>query len=137
MSSPANFNDPAGELARLHRVKQFAPAAHAHLGPELLAFFKQSVERRQTKLSKISECWATLVPETLLEHCALESFHAGTLKVIVDTSSHLYELKQLLLAGLEKQILLACKPAGLRKIALKRGQWYDGDSPRERKIRFD
>jgi len=125
------------ELERLHRVKQSARAPHAHLGPELLSFFKHSIEKRQTKLSKISECWAKLIPETLLEHCALEGFHVGTLKVIVDSSSHLYELKQLLLAGLEKQIMLVCKPAGLRKITLKRGRWYDGDSPRERKIRFE
>jgi len=127
----------AAELSRLQRVKQFSPAAPSPLGPELLSFFKQSVEKRQTRLSKVSECFAVLVPETLLDHCALESFHAGTLRVIVDTSSHLYELKQLLLAGLETQILLACKSAGLRKITLKRGRWYDGDDPRERKIRFE
>jgi hypothetical protein len=136
---PTSFSGDHGglELQRLHRVKQSTRAHHTPLGPELLSFFKHSVEKRQTKLSKISACWAQLVPETLLEHCALESFHAGTLKVIVDTSSHLYELKQLLLAGLEKQIMLVCKPAGLRKISLKRGRWYDGDTPRERKIRFD
>jgi hypothetical protein len=133
-----HFTDrAAADLQRLQHIKQSAVPQHHHLGPSLLGFFRQSVEKRQTKLSKISECWATLVPQTLLEHCALESFHAGTLKVIVDTSSHLYELKQLLLAGLEQQILLACKSAGLRKISLKRGRWYDGDSPRERKIRFE
>ena len=126
----------ASELARLHRVKQSTPLVQAHLGPELLSFFKHSVEKRQTKLSKIAECWARLVPETLLDHSALESFHAGTLKVIVDSSSHLYELKQLLLSGLQQQLLIACKSAGLRKITLKSGRWYDGDSPRERKVRF-
>ena len=125
------------ELQRLSGVKRTKPHVHAHLGPELMSFFKHSVEKRQTKLAKIADCWSTLIPETMLEHCCLESFHAGTLKVIVDSSSHLYEIKQLLLAGIQQQILIACKSTGLRKIALKRGRWYDGDSPRERKIRFD
>jgi hypothetical protein len=124
------------ELARLHRVKQAKPPAHALLGPEMVSFFKQSVARRHTKLSKIAECWASLVPETLNDHCALESFTRGGLTVIVDSSSHLYELKQLLLAGLEQQLLLACKSAGLRKISLKPGRWYEGGEAGDRKLRF-
>jgi hypothetical protein len=133
---PSSADRARLELQRLHRVKQSSAAPQAHLGHELLGFFKHSIEKRQTKLSKIAECWSRLVPETLLEHSALESFQAGNLKVIVDSSSHLYELKQVLLAGLEQQLLIACKSAGLRKITLKSGRWYDGDNPRERKIRF-
>src|ERR671912_1839551 len=120
MSLP--FNPHNAELARLQRFKQSRPATHSPLGQEMISFFKQSVEKRHTKLSKIAECWAALVPETLNDHCALESFSRGSLTVIVDSSSHLYELKQLLLAGLEQQILLACKQAGLRKISLKPGR---------------
>src|SRR5438067_10377358 len=33
--------------------------------------------------------WAQLVPETLADHCALESYSRGTLTVLVDSSSHL------------------------------------------------
>jgi hypothetical protein len=123
-------------LHRLHRVKQSPLRPTPQLGPELITFFKQSVERRQTRLAKIAECWEKLIPEALLEHCALESLHAGTLKVIVDSSPHLYEMKQLLLAGLQDQILIACKSTGLRRIALKLGRWYDGDDARDRKVRF-
>ena len=47
-----------------------------------------------------------------------------------------YELKQLLLAGLQQQLLLACSSSGLRKIALRRGRWYDGEGPSDRKVRF-
>ena len=89
-----------GEAAfrRLARVKQSAPHCHACLGPEMLAFFKQSVEKRQAKFGKIARCgtssfrrrWASTAPE---------SFSRGTLSVLVDSSSHLYELKQLLLPG--------------------------------------
>jgi len=122
-------------LRRLHKAKQAdAPKAVA-LGPEMIQFFKQGVQKRQTKFAGISDCWSRLVPEMINQHCCLESFHRGTLTVIVDTASHLYELKQLLLAGLQKQLLTACRSAGLRKIALKRGAWYDGDE-KYSKLRF-
>jgi hypothetical protein len=123
------------ELRRISRVKQTTRVPEPNLGPEMVEFFKRSIQKRQTKFAKIGECWAALVPETFCEHTSLESFSKGTLTVLVDSASHLYELKQLLLAGLEKQLLLACKSAGLRKISLKRGKWYDGDGV-AKKIRF-
>ena len=85
---------------------------------------------------KLAEAWATLVPETLSEHCALEGFHRGTLTVLVDNSSHMYEMKQVLLAGLQEQLLIACRSAGLQKIALKPGRWYDGPSQADGRLRF-
>jgi hypothetical protein len=102
----------------------------------MVEFFKQSVEKPHSKVGKIADCWCRLIPEMLSEHCALEGFNRGTLTVIVDSSSHLYELKQLLLAGLQQQLLLACKSAGLRKVSLRAGQWYRR-SEGGRKISFD
>lgn len=125
------------ELERLCRVKQKPADPSALLGPEMVSFFQQSVHKRQTKFSQIADCWCRLVPAMLAEHCALESFSRGTLLVLVDSASHLYELKQLLLAGLQQQLLLACKPAGLRKIMLKPGRWYDSGGDDSRKLRFD
>src|SRR6266545_1212338 len=87
--SPKKYD---AQLQRLHAFKQGAPPAYGLIGPEMVAFFKQSVEKRQTKLSKVAQCWGALVPEVLNEHCALESFSRGNLTVIVDSSSHLYEL---------------------------------------------
>ena len=124
------------ELARLYRVKQRPVHQAEPLGPAMIGFFKQSVAKRQTKLAKIAECWGALIPETLNEHCSLESLARGVLTVIVDSSSHLYELKQLLLAGLQQQVMLVCKSAGLKKIVLKPGRWYDGSTD-GRKVRFD
>src|SRR4051812_42880279 len=134
MAAPTRkIQDP---LPRLARVKALPPELPDPLGPQLIAFFKTSVQKRQTKLEKIADCWSQLVPELLNEHCALEGFARGTLTVLVDSASHLYELKQLLLAGLEKQLLTACKGAGLRKIVLRRGRWYDGDDKTDRRVRF-
>jgi hypothetical protein len=54
----------------------------------------------------------------------------------VDSSSHLYEMRLVLSSGLEKQIIAACRSAGLRKITLKLGRWYDGDEPNQRRVNF-
>jgi hypothetical protein len=125
------------DLKRLATVKKSPPKQTAPLGPELISLFKQNVEKRQSKFGKISESWSHLVPDLLDRHCCLESFHRGHLTVLVDSSPHLYDLKQLLLSGLEQQLLLACKSAGLKKITLKPGRWYEGaeDAP-DRKVRF-
>jgi len=124
------------QLRRLQHHKQTKAIPAQMLGAEMIAFFKQSVEKRQTKLGQIATCWAGLVPETLLAHSSLESYTRGTLTVLVDSAAHLYELKQLLLAGLQQQLLIACKSSGLRKITLKPGRWYEGRE-RERRARFN
>ncbi len=121
---------------RLSRVKSTTRAPADRIGPQLVSFFKNSVQKRQSHFGKIADCWATLIPAAMNDHCALESFHRGTLTVLVDTASHLYELKQLLLAGLQDQLLLACKSQKLRKITLKPGRWYEG-SPEAQKLTFD
>jgi hypothetical protein len=125
------------ELRRLQRVKQSEAQVFSSLGRDAVDFFKLSVEKRQKKFGKIAEIWGKLVPPMLQEHCAMESLHRGTLSVLVDSSSHLYDLKQLLLAGLEQQLLIAARNAGLRKIALKPGRWYEGQDTADRKITFE
>ena len=136
MDRDARIQD--AELKRLSRVKGGAPPLAAGLlGPAMVGFFKQSVQKRHTKLGAIAENWARLVPELLNDHCALEGFSRGTLVVIVDSSSHLYQLKTLLLAGLQQQLLVACASHGLKKISLKPGRWYEGGNEMgDRKLRF-
>ena len=129
-------NQPFIQLQRLQNVKQSGPKPVEKLGGELVSFFKQ-MEKRQGKLGKIAEAWQALVEEGLCEHCSLESLHRGTLTVVVDSSAHLYQLKQVLLSGVEKRLVTHCKSAGLRKIALKIGRWYDGENAAERKVKFD
>jgi hypothetical protein len=123
-------------VARLQRVKQASPRDPQWIGAEMISFFKNSVQKRHTKLGKIAECWSRLVPELLSEHCALESFSRGTLAVIVDSSPHLYELKQLLLAGLERQLCVACASTGLRKVTLRTGRWYESNETGDRRVAF-
>jgi hypothetical protein len=133
---PAKDTQVLNQIRQLHQHKSQKPPAANPLGPEMVQFFKQSVAKRQTRLTKIAECWSHLVPPLLCDHCALESYSRGTLTVIVDSSSHLYELKQVLLAGLEQQLLFACKSSALRKIVLRPGRWYDANPAGDRKIQF-
>ena len=116
---------PDAHLRRLDGYKRHDSAVAAPLGEAMIQFFQGQLARRQTKLSAVSEVWCQLVPEHFLKRCALESFHRGRLTVIVDSAPHLFQLKQVLLAGLESQLLAACRGAGLRKVMLKRGRWYD------------
>jgi hypothetical protein len=121
MTNP-NWRAQDSELRRLSTIKQTRSDFASPLGPEMVNFFQNSVQKRQTKLTQLAACWSQLVPETLADHCSLESLSRGTLVVLVDSASHLYELKQLLLAGLQQQLFLACKFAGLKKISLKPGR---------------
>jgi hypothetical protein len=130
-------NQPFVELQRLQNNKQFRPKPAEKLSADLVSFFKQVVEKRQGKLGKIAEAWQSMIEEGLCDHCALESLHRGTLTVVVDSSAHLYQLKQVLLSGVEKKLIAQCKGAGLRKIALKPGRWYEGENAAERKVKFD
>ena len=123
-------------LQRMQKAKQFAPPRVEKIGHDMVNFFKHNVEKRQKNLGKIGEAWATMIPENLMEHSCIESITRGTLTVLVDSSSHLYLLRQLLLSGLEKQLITVCKKEKLRKISLKPGRWYDGDKAQDRKFDF-
>lgn len=122
-------------LQRIQKVKQSAPPPTAKIGQDMVSFFRD-VEKRQHKLGQIAQVWAELVEEKLCEHCCLESLFKGTLTVLVDSSAHLYQLKQLLLDGVEKQLIARCKSSRLRKVALKPGRWYNEPIPGDLKLNF-
>jgi hypothetical protein len=49
-------------LGRLSEFKKSPGIGASLLGPEMISFFKQSVSKRHTKLSRIAECWGVLIP---------------------------------------------------------------------------
>lgn len=116
------FDPEEAELARLSRIKQVDRGRPASFGATIVQVFKKEVTVQHRKFGNISEAWVELVPTDFIDHSELSAFSRGTLTVLVDNASHLYSLKQLLLAGLEDQLLLACKGAGLRKVNLKPGK---------------
>ena len=112
-------------LRRLDAAKRREDLVGSAMGDEIAKLFHGQVEKRQSKTGQAAEAWANIVPEALQAHSCVESLVRGRLTVVVDSAPHLFQLRQLLLAGLEKQLLSACRAAGVRRIALKRGRWYD------------
>lgn len=130
------MSDREAHRLRALQATRAETRADTQLGPEVVRFFRQAVDKRCRRFGLIADRWAQLVPEGIVAHTALESFNMGTLTVLVDSASHLYDLQQLLLAGLETQLVAACAMTGLRRVRLRMGRWYDGDTPAERRPRF-
>ena len=82
---------------------------------------------RQKKFSGLSQAWEELLPTELVEHCCLDSLQAGKLKVLVDSSSHLFEMNLLVKEGLVDHLRQKCPQSGLSEINLVRGSWYHVD----------
>jgi hypothetical protein len=112
--------DPAD--MRLNRLRQWrnTPARD-----DTMAFlkkqFKAEVEKPYKQLESVVEVWLRLVPHDLLAHARLESFSRGVLRVVVDSSAHLYELDRLLRGGLEQRIITEHRGPAFRKIQLHVG----------------
>lgn len=112
-------------LKRLTRHRQARHPTPRLVGEEALRFYKYYADRRKPSLVAISRICQQLIPELFHPHLCIESFQRGTLTLLIDSASHLYELRQLFLAGIERQILIAGGSHGLRRVFLKRGRWYD------------
>lgn len=110
------------ELEKLSHWKSTLRRPTDRLGDEVVKLFTHNIEKRQKKFGTVGEAWIAIVPENLQTYAELSSLVRGTLTVIVDGSSRLYQLKQAMLAGLQDQLIHACRGAGLRKITLKAGK---------------
>ena len=90
-------------------------------------FMRRKVYPRQKKLSGLAQAWQELLPIELIEHSCLNSFSAGRLLVLVDNSSHLFEMNLLIKEGLVDHLRQECPQSGLVEIKLIRGTWYRTD----------
>ncbi len=128
--APIRKVEDEARFVRMSQAKTRHRPGTPKIGDSLVQFYKGAVQRTR-KFAGIGEVWETLLPPDLLAHTCLDSYRAGTLTVLVDSSPHLFRVKQLLLGGLEKKLLELCRKDGLRKIALRPGRWYEGDPDRE------
>lgn len=110
------------ELTKLTRFKGPRPLAAERLGENVVAYFKTRIEKQQKKFGCIGEQWLTLVPEALQTTSELVTFSRGTLGIVVANSTALFQMKQAMLAGLQDQLLHACRGQGLKKITIKVGR---------------
>jgi hypothetical protein len=98
----------------------------SHLAGPMAVLMKHKLGKKVRQLSKLAVVWDEVLPPTIRDHTALDSFQRGVLTVLVDSSSHRYQLQTLLTAGLMKEI--RTRFAGpLDKIRLVPGQFASVD----------
>jgi hypothetical protein len=98
----------------------------SHLAGPMAVLMKHKLGKKVHQLSKLAVVWDEVLPATIREHTALDSFRRGVLTVLVDSSSHRYQLQTLLAAGLMKEIRSRFIGA-LDKIRLIPGQFSSID----------
>lgn len=119
------------QLRTIWLQRQFNDRA-AVLGQSVNSLMKHTLAKRVKQLGKLAEVWDELIPDAIREHTALESFHRGTLTVLVDSASHRFQLQTLLMGGLMHE-LQARFDGAINKVRLIPGQFYSIDisgSPR-------
>lgn len=86
-----------------------------HLGEVVKQLMENRISPQQARFAKVIELWSCLLPAELRRHCKLADISAGQLKVLVDSSTHLYEL-QLCSSQLLKEVQLQCPKARIKEI---------------------
>jgi len=98
----------------------------SHLAGPMTVLMKHKLGKKVRQLGKLAVVWDDVLPATIREHTALDSFRAGVLTVLVDSASHRYQLRMLLRAGLMTEIRTRFS-GPLNKIRLIPGQFSSID----------
>jgi len=90
---------------------------------EALEGFVERLAPVHASASSVTEAWDVILPPNLRQHCTIGAITGGTIKVIVDAASYMYEL-QLCKDELLAELRRLCPGAGLRRmqIAMARGR---------------
>ncbi len=113
------------QLRTVWQQRQFRDGA-IHVGQPLAVLMKHTLAKRVRQLARLAEIWDDLLPGTVREHTALESFRRGVLTVIVDSAPHRFQLRTLLTGGLLKE-LQARFSGALGRVRLVPGQFSSVD----------
>ena len=87
---------------------------------------KHVLAKRLRQLGNLADIWDSVLPRSVRDHTALESFSRGVLTVLVDSAAHRYQLQMLLSGGLMQEIRARFTGA-LNKIRLLPGQFFAVD----------
>jgi len=90
------------------------------LGDVVREVIQNQISPQQVRFSSVIELWEQIVPAELACHCKLFDLKAGTLKVMVDLPSYMYEL-ELCRPELLSELQRECPRARIRKIELAVG----------------
>ena len=96
------------------------------LAKPLGQLMNNTLAKRVRQFSSLAAVWDEVIPASIRDHTALETFHHGTLTVIVDSASHRFNLRTLLSGGLLREIQARC-PQPINKVRLVPGQFYTLD----------
>ena len=96
------------------------------LAQPLTFLMKHVLAKRLRQLGSLAKIWDDVLPRSVRDHTALESFNRGVLTVLVDSAAHRYQLQMLLSGGLMREIRARFSGA-LNKIRLVPGQFFAVD----------
>jgi len=96
------------------------------LAQPLGLLMNKTLAKRVRQLGALATVWDEVIPASIREHTALESFHNGTLTVMVDSASHRFKLRTLLSGGILREIQARC-PQAINKVRYVLGQFYSVD----------
>jgi hypothetical protein len=82
---------------------------------DLVAPFVQALRPVHERYDSLAEVWDDLLPDNLRSHCRVGGLADGSLKVLADGSSYLYEL-QLCRGVLLRELQRLCPAAKVRRI---------------------
>ena len=122
------------QLQTVWLQRQF-PDRTSHLSQPLNSFMKYVLAKRVRQLSELAQIWDDVIPESIREHTALESFSRGILTVKVDSAAHRFELQTLLAGGLTRELQRRYAGA-LDKVRILPGQFYAVDISGDRRYEF-
>lgn len=95
-------------------------AGAVRLGDTLGELMERRITPEHARFGPVAEAWSRLLPTELGRHCRIAGMGGGRLKVLVDSSSYMYELS-LCRAELLAQLQHECPRAGLRIIKIAIG----------------
>ena len=115
---------------KLQRVHQAAGSLQrlCRLGNAVQTFMDRVVEPRQEKLGQLALAWSQLLPPELDQHSCLGNLYRGTLRVLVDDATSLYELNLLQQQGLLNELRQLCPTVSVSSLRLVRGHWLPDDT---------
>ena len=87
----------------------------ARLGELLQKVMVERISPLQARFGELADVWSDVVPQELYEHCEIVDVLSGELKVSVDSSPYMYELR-LCSAELLQELQRQCPRARLKRI---------------------
>ena len=82
---------------------------------DLASGFIERLSRVSDRYDSLAQAWEGLLPESLRTHCRIAGVANGSLKVVADGSSYMFEL-QLCKAVLLRELQRFCPAAKVRRI---------------------